>query len=337
MQIQSLRIKSYRSWNVDDRAYSNIAKKKFKLLCDFEKLKEDGGRECVILSVLGISRSTYYRTKRQYERYGMAGLEPGSKRPKNTRQPSWDAKQESLVLKLRKQEPTWGKNKIHRLMVRDHGMAISVTMVGRIISKLISKGKVESAYFAANKNKPKRRRIFNKHATRWKYGMKAANPGELVQIDHMTVWSNSRAIKHFKAICPVSRFMVCEVYANATSRSAAEFLRKVLNEMPFKVSSIQVDGGSEFMRDFESLCKELGVKLLVLPPRSPKLNGNVERCNGVTRDDFYSQYRDIFNVSTIRGHLSAYQSKFNGYRPHQALHNLTPLEYLKLQDQNRAA
>jgi putative transposase len=337
MQIQSLRIKSYRSWKIDDRAYSDVAKKKFKLLCDFEKLRVDGGTESIILSVLGISRSTFYRIKAQYDKCGFAGLEPRSKRPQRVRKPQWDKSQEDLVLSLRRQEPTWGKNKIHRLMIRDHGISISVTTVGRIISKLIAKNKVKSAYFAANKDKPKRRRVFDKHATRWKYSMKATKPGEMVQIDHMTVCSNSSSIKHFKAVCPVSKFMVCEVYYSAGSRKAAEFLRKVINDMPFKISSIQVDGGSEFMKDFESLCKELEIKLLVLPPRSPKYNGNVERCNGVTRDDFYSQSNDIFNVATVRGHLKVFQGKYNGYRPHQALHNLTPMEYLKLQDQNRAA
>ena len=337
MQIQSLRIKSYRSWKVDDRPYSDEAKKKFKLLCDFEKLRTDGGTESIILSVLGISRSTFYRIKAQYDKHGFAGLEPQSKRPKNTRQPSWDERQENLVLKLRKQEPTWGKNKIHRLLVRDYGISISVTMVGRIISKLIAKNKVKSAYFAAKKDKPKRRRVFNKHATRWKYGMKATKPGEMVQIDHMTVCSNSSSIKHFKAVCPVSRFMVCDVYTTASSKAAANFLRKLIADAPFKISSIQVDGGSEFMKYFEMLCHELGIELLVLPPRSPKYNGNVERCNGVTRDEFYSQYDDVFEVVTLRRHLQLYQGKYNGYRPHQALHNLTPMEYLKSYDQNRAA
>lgn len=337
MQIQSLRIKSYRSWRIDDRAYSDEAKKKFKLLCDFERLRSDGGTEAVILSVLGISRSTFYRLKIQYNKYGLPGLEPQSKRPKHVRKPQWTQDQEDLVLRLRKQEPTWGKNKIHRLIIRDHGINISVTTVGRIISKLIAKNKVKSAYFAAKKDKPKRRRIFNKYATRWKYGMKATKPGEMVQIDHMTVCSNSSSIKHFKAVCPVSRFMVCDVSTTASSKAAASFLRKLIAEAPFKISSIQVDGGSEFMRYFEMLCQELGIELLVLPPRSPKYNGNVERCNGVTRDEFYSQYNDVFEVVTIRQHLRRYQRKYNGYRPHQSLHNLTPMEYLELQDQNRAA
>lgn len=62
--------------------------------------------------------------KAQYVEYGMVGLESKSKRPKNIRQPNWTKEQESLVLKLRNQEPTWGKNKIHRLIIRDHNIKI---------------------------------------------------------------------------------------------------------------------------------------------------------------------------------------------------------------------
>jgi hypothetical protein len=50
--------------------------------------------------------------------------------------------------------------------------------------------------------------------------------------------------------------------------------------MPFAVRALQVDGGSEFMADLEAECARRGVALFVLPPRSPKLNGHVERANG---------------------------------------------------------
>ncbi len=42
---------------------------------------------------------------------------------------------------------------------------------------------------------------------------------------------------------------------------------------------IQVDGGSEFMGDFEDECAERKPPLKVLPPHSPELNGVVERTN----------------------------------------------------------
>ncbi len=336
MQIKSLRVKSYRSWQVDDRAYSSEVQKRYKTLESYKKLKANGGSEAIILEVLGISRSTLYRLKRRYTAQGLPGLEALSKKPHRVRTPQWDKKHMALVLKLRQQEPTWGKSKIHRVLVREHGVTLSVTTVGRILSRLLALGQIKTAYFAAQKNKPKRRRVFQKHANRWKFEMKGTVPGEMIQIDHMSVYSNSACVKHFKAVCPVSRFMVCEVYRNATSKTAAEFLEKVRKEMPFKIHSLQVDGGSEFMKDFEELCQTYDIPLFVLPPRSPKYNGKVERCNGVTRDDFYSQYQDVFDVSTLRPHLQHYQKKYNSYRPHQALHNLTPMEYL-MTNQNRAA
>ncbi|MGI9214864.1 MAG: integrase core domain-containing protein [Gammaproteobacteria bacterium] len=58
-------------------------------------------------------------------------------------------------------------------------------------------------------------------------------------------------------------------------------------------------------------------------------NGTVERCNETTRDEFYSQYRDIFNVHSIRRQLEIFNNKHNIYRPHQSLGNLTPMEYFK--------
>jgi len=42
---------------------------------------------------------------------------------------------------------------------------------------------------------------------------------------------------------------------------------------------LQIDGGAEFKANFERACHALGIQLLVLPPRSPRLNGHVERAH----------------------------------------------------------
>ena len=57
--------------------------------------------------------------------------------------------------------------------------------------------------------------------------------------------------------------------------------------MPFEVKAIQIDGGSEFQGVFEEVCKQYGIKLFILPPRSPKLNGYVERANRTHTEEFY--------------------------------------------------
>ena len=68
------------------------------------------------------------------------------------------------------------------------------------------------------------------------------------------------------------------------------FLDKLTADMPFKVEAIQVDGGSEFMAEFEDACQSRAIKLFVLPPKSPEINGAVERCNGAWRYEFYAVY-----------------------------------------------
>jgi hypothetical protein len=57
--------------------------------------------------------------------------------------------------------------------------------------------------------------------------------------------------------------------------SAAGFLEKLTAEMPFPVTAIQVDGVSEF----EQACANKNIRFYALPPKSPKMDGAVERCN----------------------------------------------------------
>ncbi len=51
----------------------------------------------------------------------------------------------------------------------------------------------------------------------------------------------------------------------------------------FGIGVVHVDGGSEF----EAACQERSIPLYVLPPRSPELNGHLERANPTHRQEFW--------------------------------------------------
>ena len=92
--------------------------------------------------------------------------------------------------------------------------------------------------------------------------MKSASPGELIQVDHMSVKVGPGFnAKHFEAICPTAKIVIAEAYQSAGSINAKRFLEKLINALPFKIKSIQVDGGSEFMKEFENACEKLGIAL----------------------------------------------------------------------------
>ena len=156
---------------------------------------------------------------------------------------------------VRRKYPFMGKARIHAMLARKGGH-LSVSTVGRIIERALAAGAIRpdrsgrprrSARDASSPSggAASRRRRFAALATRWKYGSKARRPGELVQIDHMTYTDGGQTLKEFRAVCPVSKFMVTRVYSRATAGNAKRFLMDLLGALPFPLLSVQVDGGSE--------------------------------------------------------------------------------------------
>jgi len=297
---------------------------KIKLLID------DGCAENVSLEALSVPRSTYYRWKKNYVTFGLVGLENGDKRPNKVREPCWTRDTESRVHHLRKKFPLWGKQKLAVMYERQYGKKVSESTVGRILTKLLKQGKIIPVRFMFGK-KDLKKRIFSGHAQRWKVGMKARQPGELVQIDHMTTTiPGFGQVKHFSAICPFTKYTIYQAYKTATSQNAADFLEYIKHEFPFPIRSIQVDGGSEFMADFEKTCSNDSIPLFVLPPRSPELNGNVERSNGTAKYEFYAQYDSLPSLHMIRKNLQKFAHFYNFVRPHQGLDLLTPRQFFEV-------
>ena len=290
----------------------------------WQKLKLEGVSNEACQYAIGISRATYFRHVRILKQLAK-GVLPPTKRPKVFRKPLWRESEKQLVLRIRRENPTYGKAKIKIILQRDHQIILSESTVGRILKSLMSKGIVRS--YSAIRHKAHARR-FQRHAQRWKYGMKGKEPGQLIQVDHMTVTQNNLYMKHFQAWDPVTKTIIAEVYHNAKSATATQFLHKLMRELPFHIQSIQVDGGSEFMKDFEETCGELRIPLFVLPPRRPQWNGGVERGNRTFREEFYAKPNLLANnIFEMSCELQKAVHKYNTYRPHFSLNGMTPYDY----------
>ena len=318
---------------VDETDYSECVYQRYELIKMYRELKKQHCDEDIIFKILNVPRSTFYRWNNLYNNFGLSGLENASKAPINCPRVKYDKEIEKLVLKIRRENPIWGKKKIYIILKRDYQINTSISTVGRIISKLIKEGKVRPFYFYLGRLKEKKKREFNGHAERWRYGMKSKQLGELIQIDHAIIEVEpNRYVKQFDATCPITKFTVSQVYSTATSKIAAKFLEEMQELFPYKIKSIQVDGGSEFRGDFELACQNKKIQLFVLPPRSPEFNGNVERRHGTIKYEFFSTYDGPANLAEIRPKLAEYMLKYNTYRPHESLDFETPWSfYLKLE------
>jgi putative transposase len=274
----------------------------------------------------GISPATFYLWKGRFGRDGPGALEDASHRPKTVRRPTWPKELENAVLELRRLTG-WGKDKLTPLL-HDQGWQCSTSMAGRILWRLKESGKLIEAP-GADPWMP-RRPFQRSYGVRKPKSYLADGPGAIVQVDtsHVHLFNGFR-FKHFTARDVFTRWQVLEAHGRATAHAAAGFLDTILARMPFPVRAIQVDGGSEFMAEFEDACRERGVRLFVLPPRSPKLNGHVERSNRTHKEEFYYRLTSATNLAQISKLLRRWEDIHNTYRPHQALGQITPQAFLK--------
>ena len=274
-----------------------------------------------------ISPQTFYRWKKRYNPRHLESLEDHSHRPRHLRQPTYSTELVEAVLGLREEYPRWGKDKLV-VLLREKGFSCSASTVGRIIGKLKQRGVLKEPvpnHISARKRQRQRPYAIRKPK---EYGISLV--GDLVQLDTLDIRPLPGVLlKHFTAHDVISRWNTVSVYSRATANTATDFLDTLEKRMPFPVKAIQVDGGSEFEAIFEEECHKRGIKLFVLPPRSPKLNGAVERAHRTHTEEFYEVTESSFDLSKLREELLEWEWVYNTVRPHQALGYLTPLKFLE--------
>lgn len=279
-----------------------------------------------------ISRETFYRWRKRYDPRRLQSLEDDRRTrfPYHVRQPQTPSSLTARIRVLRETYPRWGDRKL-AVLLRREGWTIGHATVGRVLARLRATGQLrEPPLVRAALHKQRRRaRLTRRYATRMPWGYPAHRPGDLIQIDTtpITLYPGCQRV-HITARDVVSRKDVVAAYKQGNSAAAEQFLRHELPRMGFRIRAIQIDGGSEFKAKFERACQALGIALFVLPPRSPRLNGKVERAHRTHQEEFYDLVEvpdDLVLHNTL---LRAHEAVYNGVRPHQALGYLTPNEFI---------
>ena len=290
-------------------------------------LRQQGLTTSAAAEALGLPRSTLYRWDRSLRTEGPTGLLAKSRRPRRTRCPTWSPQISEAVLELRERYPRWGKDKLV-VLLRRRGWQVSTSMTGRILAQLKARGLLKEpprhGVSTTRRSRPRPYGVRKPKEYRAKY------PGDIVQVDTLDIRPLPGVVlKHFTARDVVSRWDVLEVHTRATSSLAAQFLHSMRRRFPFPIKAIQVDGGSEFQAAFEAACQDLGIRLFVLPPRSPKLNGHVERAQRTHTEEFYELYDGELEIAPLNKALLQWERLYDTFRPHHSLDGRTPAEYLK--------
>lgn len=110
-------------------------------------------------------------------------------------------------------------------------------------------------------------------------------PGDRVQMD---VCKIGPGLYQYTAIDDCSRYQVVGLSHRKSAAATLTFLEQVVEEMPFSIQRIQTDRGQEFFTyPVQDRLREWCIKFRPIRPRSPHLNGKVERVQKTALEEFW--------------------------------------------------
>ena len=288
--------------------------------------EEVTGNVAMTCRYYGVARQSFYTWKRRYEELGLEGLKDRSRRPKV----SPNATHVDVVGKILylRQNYHFGPGKIAMYLKRYHDVSISSSGVWRILKRLgLNRLPTSQRYKRLDK--------------RWQRYEKQL-PGHQVQIDVKFIApikgaERKRKYYQFTAIDDCTRLRVLRIYPQLNQKTAIQFADYVMERLPFQVQVIQTDNGPEFGSSFHYHVLDQGVGHRYIKPRTPRLNGKVERSHRIDAEEFYRLLDGavIDDAKVFNDKLREWEEYYNYDRPHGGLGGQTPYERLRQKTQTR--
>ena len=282
-------------------------------------------------------RSSIYLWKQKLKKAGgkLSALAPGDKTPLHKRKRVVHPFIERFIVEYRTTHPGVDKTTIApalRAACNNAGVrVISESTVGRIIHDLKAKGRMpqsnkitingRSGTLLVREAKPKKKKMRRK-------GFVPQLPGDLVQMDTVSIFATGLKRYIFTAIDVSTRFAFAYAYKTVSSANGNDFLGKFLKVAPFATRRVQTDNGSEFAKHFDDYCQDNGLTHFFNYPKHPQSNAYLERFNRTIQEQCVNLYIDYLNEpGAFNAKLMEYLIWYNTDKPHRGIGNLPPLRY----------
>jgi len=158
-------------------------------------------------------------------------------------------------------------------------------------------------------------------------------PGHHIQVDvKFLTFKNAdgKKVRRFQytAIDDATRIRALKICPRHTQHNAIAFIDYVIEKFPFRIHTIRTDRGHEFQALFHWHVEDKGIRHVYIKPRSPQLNGKVERSHRSDQEEFYQllSYTDDVDLNKKLAHWERF---YNFDRPHGAFNGKTPYEALR--------
>lgn len=156
-----------------------------------------------------------------------------------------------------------------------------------------------------------------------------------LHLDIAEVRTEKGKVYLFVAIDRHCKFVVAQLYHEQSRQTAATFLQKVLETLPYKVKIVLTDNGIQFTNrvadkwavstPFDAICRQNAIEHRLTLPNHPWTNGQVERMNRVLKEATVNKYY-YETPEQLQTHLDTFLRAYNFAKRLKALGGLTPHE-----------
>ena len=307
--------------------------------------KECGGNVTISANKIGISRQWLSWLKVLFENNDKDPrvLEPRSKAPIHTKNRKRISKEtEDKILEVRAfSKNAWGKEKISRVLIRDHKIKASPNTVNKYLHKH-KKINPEISLKNAKAWQAKKAREETQLCARYRppKQIKDYAPGALMEKDIKFVPIPSRIVRQGKhgdsfwsqhtAIDSFTRIRVLELTKGSASEDSVTAYRNSKDRLPFEMACENTDNGSENKGKYREELQKESVFQFYSNSGTPTDNPRVERSHLTDQKEFYEKGGTKKTFEEQKKALAEWEHAYNFKRPHQALGYLTPMEFYAL-------
>jgi transposase InsO family protein len=165
----------------------------------------------------------------------------------------------------------------------------------------------------------------------------ASYPLGYFHIDIAEVSTEEGKLRLFVAIDRTSKFAFARLVESAGKMEAAQFLRDLIEAVPYRIHTVLTDNGVQFTprkqdvwdsrHIFDRVCDEHGIEHRLTKVNHPWTNGQVERMNRTLKDATVKRYH-YDSHAQLRAHLQLFVDAYNHARRLKTLRGLTPYEFI---------
>lgn len=298
----------------------------------------------------GISRPWMSHLKQTFEQNHKDPrcLEPESRAPGNTEKRNRISKEtEKMIIKIRDDSlGSWGKEKIERVLWRDYKIKVNHNTVNKYLHKhkrINPKISLKNTKAFEEKKYRDSEKILFKVKFRPPSKLKDYAPGALVEKDmkYLVKPKAEHYGKHhdnyfyqFTETDSFTRIRTLEVSDQQDTAATIACHKEAIKRFPFKVACENTDNGFENNNDFSKELKKENVFHFYSNRSTPTDNPRVERSHLTDDNEFYLKGNLFNDLKQQKAATKNWEDSYNFRRPHQALAQLTPMEFYALWKKN---